>query len=100
MRVSYNIGQEVEDMLTDLFSSRQEERHFMRKLEETVEQLPAAQQPGDAWYDQPAKAKIKVALDLLALVPGMSLKWEKEMSTEGVRVPRSWGEFKGWFLRE
>ena len=71
----------------------------MRKLEETVEQLPLGKQPGDGWYDLEPKPKIKLAVDLLALVPGMSLKWEKEMSTAGARVPRSWGEFKGWFLR-
>ncbi|MDN3633287.1 COR domain-containing protein [Neolewinella lacunae] len=97
-QILLHIGQEVESTRGDLFVSRQEERQFMRKLEETVEQLPAPQQPGEAWYARPAKAKIKIALDLLAFVPGMSLKWEKELSTDGARVPRSWGEFKGWFF--
>jgi hypothetical protein len=86
-------------MQGELFASRQEERRFMSKLEETVEQLPAAQQPADDWYDNPARAKIKLAVDLLALVPGMSLKWEKELSTTGAKMPKTWGEFKGWFLR-
>ncbi|MDN3633291.1 COR domain-containing protein [Neolewinella lacunae] len=97
-QILLHIGQEVENTREDLFVSRQEERQFMRKLEETVEQLPVPQQPGEAWYERPAKAKIKIALDLLAFVPGMSLKWEKELSKDGARVPRSWGEFKGWFL--
>jgi GTPase SAR1 family protein len=98
-QILLHVGQEVEVMRGDLFESRQEERQFMRKLEETVEQLPAAKQPSEEWYDLEAKPKIKFAIDLLALVPGMSLKWEKEMSTKGAKVPRSWGEFKGWLLR-
>lgn len=98
-QILLHVGKEVETMRDDLFESRQEERRFMRKLEETVEQLPAAKQPGDDWYDLDAKPKIKVAVDLLALVPGMSLKWEKEMSTAGARMPKSWKEFKGWFVK-
>ncbi|WP_020536667.1 COR domain-containing protein [Lewinella cohaerens] len=94
-QILLHVGQEVETMRGDLFASRQEERRFMSKLEETVEQLPAAQQPGDDWYDQPAKAKIKLAVDLLALVPGVSLKWEKELETSGAKMPRTWAEFKG-----
>jgi hypothetical protein len=98
-QILLHVGQEVENMRGDLFASRQEERRFMSKLEETVEQLPTAKQPGEEWYDKPAKAKIKLAVDLLALVPGVSLKWEKDLETSGVKMPRTWAEFKGWFVK-
>jgi hypothetical protein len=98
-QILLHVGQEVENMQGDLFASRQEERRFMSKLEETVEQLPAAKQPGEEWYDKPAKAKIKLSVDLLALVPGVSLKWEKDLETSGVKMPRTWAEFKGWFVK-
>jgi chaperonin cofactor prefoldin len=98
-QVLLHVGKEIEGMRGDLFENSKEKRRFMRKLEETIEQLPAGKQPGEEWYDKPAKAKIKVAIDLLAFVPGMSLKWEKELETSGVSVPKTWAAFKNWFIK-
>ena len=94
-QILLHVGQEVENMRGDLFDSRREQSQFIRKLEDLVDTLPAAKHPGDTWYDKPLKDKIKIGVNLLGFV-----KWERELDTTGMTVPKTWGEFKGWFIKK
>ncbi|MEL6628468.1 MAG: COR domain-containing protein, partial [Bacteroidota bacterium] len=83
---------DIDEVKGDLFADRKEQRAFMNKLEEKVEALPAAEQPGEDWYDKPAKQKIKISLPLLPFV-----KYEREMDLSEATIPKTWAAFKNWF---
>ena len=89
------ILQEVKTLQNDLFDNRMEERQFFSKLENYIFNLPVDQQPEDPeWFDQPAKKKLKMTIPLLLF------KYEQEYDLTNAKLPKSWKEFKQWFLKE
>lgn len=95
------VAAEIESLSDqELFATKREERQFDRNLEELVESLPATAHPGDSWYDQDTKKKIKLALSI-PLIPGLvAAKWEQELDVSSMQRPRRWAEFKRWFIKQ
>ena len=85
----------LQDDLTHIsgqvFDSTQEEKQFFQKIEK---RLTSAEKDQIPWHDNDLKHKIKVTLPLLFV------KYEAEMEVGGFQIPKSWKEFKRWFIKD
>ena len=89
-RYTQFILDDLEQISGRLFDSQQEQQAFLEKVEDT---LTEAEKQRENWYKQDTKKKLKLSVDLLFL------KYEEELSLDGITVPKTWREFRDWFIR-
>lgn len=76
-----------------LFESPAEQSVLMSKVDEILQKMD--DKPDDElWHDREPTTKIK------AILPLIIFQFEKEMIIKDFKMPKTWKEFKRWFIKE
>ena len=85
---------EIEQSTELQLLSATEQLVFFEKMEAMIAALPKQEQKHyEGWQNQKIKQKLKICLDLKLL------KYEAEYDISDMKRPKSWAEFKAWFIR-
>ncbi len=103
-----NVETDIDKLSSDLFSNKNEQVAFTDKVNRIIDLLPPIvleEKDVRTWQNGTLKKKIKVGINFVKLaglwgveLDGLDLKFEHELDVSGIKVPRSWAEFKSWFI--